>query len=217
VYTLQIQADGPGFTRAPSQLLLVTGEPVRPLVHLLAVGAGAGSPPLVKVYDVDGSERLSFFAFDTGFLGGVRVATGDVTGDGSSDVIVGAGRGAPGGHVKVFDGATGAELRSFFSFDQGFVGGVQVAAGDVNGDGRADVIVGAGPGAGPHVKVFDGATGAEIRSFFAYDPGFSGGVRVAAGDVDGDGLADVITGSGLGGHVKVFQGQTLAELRSFLA
>jgi hypothetical protein len=55
---------------------------------------------------------------------------------------------------------------------------VRVAAADVNGDGVADVITAAGPGGGPHVRVFDGQTNAELLSFFAYNPGFTGGVWV---------------------------------------
>src|SRR5262249_8430860 len=81
-------------------------------VHLFAGGADAGSAPQVKVYNADGSLRFNFLAFAAGFRGGIRVATGDVTGDGIDDIIVGAGPGAPGGHVKVFDGLTGAEIRS---------------------------------------------------------------------------------------------------------
>ncbi|MEX0645292.1 MAG: VCBS repeat-containing protein, partial [Parvularculaceae bacterium] len=94
---------------------------------------------------------------------------------------------------------------------------VFVAAGDVNGDGMADIITGAGAGAGPHVKVFDGATGAELRSFMAYAPTFTGGVFVAAGDVNGDGMADIITGADAGAapHVKVFDGKTGAEATSY--
>jgi hypothetical protein len=95
---------------------------------------------------------------------------------------------AGGPHVRVFDGFTGAALTgplgSFFAYDPGFVGGVSVAAADVNCDGRADVIVGAGPGGGPHVQVLDGATGtalaSPLASFFAYAPGFTGGVSIAA-------------------------------------
>ncbi len=62
-----------------------------------------------------------------------------------------------------------------------------MAAGDVNGDGRADIVTGAGPGGGPHVRVFSGVDLAVLASFFAYDPGFHGGVSVAAGDINGDG------------------------------
>jgi FG-GAP repeat len=61
-----------------------------------------------------------------------------------------------------------------------------VAALDVNGDGRADIITGAGPGGGPHVRIFDGLTGLQLQantndSFYAYDALFSGGVYVGAG------------------------------------
>src|SRR5262249_59785610 len=100
----------------------------------------------------------------------------------------------------------GALVFSFFAYDVNFTGGVFVAAGDVNGDGRADIITGAGASGGPHVKVFSGADLSLLHSFMAYDPAFRGGVRVAAGDVTGDGRADIITGAGAGGgpHVHAF-------------
>jgi hypothetical protein len=188
-------------------------------LDLLAVGSGPGGPPRVEVFDGDGNLRLNFLAFDAGFLGGVRVATGDVNGDGIDDVICGAGPGAD-PHVVVFDGVTGQLIRSFDAYDAGFHGGVFVGAGDVNGDGLADIVTGAGPGAGPHVKVFDGATGAEVRSFFAFDAGFHGGVSVRAGDVNGDGRGDIVVGAGPGapgGHVAVFSGKDGSLLASFFA
>ena len=96
------------------------------------------------------------------------------------------------------------------AFDPTFTGGVRVAVGDVNGDGVEDVIAAAGPGGGPNVKVFSGVDGSLMFSFFAYDPSFTGGVFVAAGDTNNDGKADIITGAGAGGgpHVKVSAGPT---------
>jgi hypothetical protein len=188
-------------------------------VGISVTGADAGGGPQVRVFDsITGAERLpSFFAFPVGFLGGVRVAAGDVTGDGIPDVIAAAGvSGGP--QVRIFDGISGAEVRSFFAYDMGFRGGVFVAAGDVNCDGFADIITGVGVSGGPHVRVFSGATGAELYGFFAYSPGFLGGVRVASGDVNGDGSADIITGAGQGGgpHVRVFNGTNAAELFGFI-
>jgi uncharacterized protein (TIGR03118 family) len=192
---------------------------VTPTVHYFAVGADAGGGPEVKVYNAaTGAIKFDFMAYDATFKGGVRVATGDVNGDGVDDIITGAGAGG-GPHVKVFDGVTGAEIHSFFAYDASFTGGVYVAAGDVNDDGKEDIVTGAGAGGGPHVKVFDGTNLGELASFFAYAPGFAGGVRVAAGDVNDDGHADIITGAGPGGgpHVKVFSGTNLALLKSFYA
>jgi len=105
----------------------------------------------------------------------------------------------------------------FDAYAPSFTGGVHVAAGDLNGDGHADIVT--APIQGPtHVRAFDGLTGADLASFLAFS-GFNGGTNVAVGDVDGDGRADIITGAGPGAapHVKVFSGATLSELRSFLA
>jgi hypothetical protein len=118
------------------------------------------------------------------------------------------------------------------AYDAAFAGGVTVAAEDLNGDngdngltqpsfaggtGDAEIVTGAGPGGGPHVKVFDYRPGqpggaAPIASLMAYDPAFRGGVFVAAGfvsltqDAQGRRYADIITGAGPGGgpHVKLF-------------
>jgi hypothetical protein len=143
----------------------------------------------------------------------VRVALGDVDGDGDTDLIAGLASG--GSQVRVFDRQSAAEIRNFVAFT-GFTGGVTVAAGDVNGDGRDDIIVGTAT-ASSQVKVFDGASGAEIASFIAY-PGFTGGVHVAAGDVSGDGRADILVGTATAAsQVKVFDGASGAAIFSFLA
>jgi hypothetical protein len=116
-------------------------------------------------------------AFSPTFTGGIFVASGDVNGDGFADMIAGMDQGgAP--QVSIFSGLDGSLLRSFLAFGPSFAGGVRVAAGDVNGDGRADVIVGAGPGGLPEVRVFSGLDGSMLASFLGADPSFAGGVFV---------------------------------------
>src|SRR5206468_3920711 len=132
-------------------------------------------------------------------------------------IICGAGPGG-GPDVRIIDGITHQPRAEFFAFDPAFTAGVYVAAGDVNGDGYADVIVGADAGGGPNVMVWSGKDRAVLLDFFPFDPAFTGGVRVAAGDVDGDGRAEVVCAAGPGGgpEVEVFS-PSGALLRSYFA
>jgi hypothetical protein len=154
-----------------------------PLEIIAAPGPGLASP-LVRVFTSPTGTPLegplgSFNAYAADFAGGVFVSAGDVNRDARDDIITGADAGA-GPHVKVFNGIDGSELASFFAFDTSFTGGVRVASGDVNRDGQAEVLVAAGPGAGPHVKAFAiGEHPLGVASFFAYDPAFAGGVFVS--------------------------------------
>jgi hypothetical protein len=197
----------------------------------IVTGAGEGGGPHVRTFRYDAGatslgDRMkpfagpvgNFFAYDPAFRGGVRVAVGDVNGDGTADVVTGAGYGG-GPHVRAFSSVTGTALLDFFAYDAAFRGGVYVAVGDIDGDGRADIVTGAGEGGGPHVKVFTGADAGLYLSFFAYDAAFRGGVRVAVGDWNGDGAPDIVTGAGDGGspHVKVYSEVGGPLVGSFMA
>jgi uncharacterized repeat protein (TIGR01451 family) len=185
----------------------------------VVTAAGPGGGPHVRLFNgATGAPLREFFAYGAAFTGGVYVAAGDVTGDGTPDIITAAGEGG-GPHVKVYDGSTGAVVREFGAYDPAFRGGVRVAVGDTDGDGFADVVTGPGSGGGPHVRIFSGATGAVLGEALVYDAAFRGGVYVAAGDVDGDGRAEVITGPGEGGGpiVRVFRAPAFTDLRTFAA
>jgi uncharacterized delta-60 repeat protein len=157
--------------------------------------------------------------FFPGFSGTVRTATTDVNGDGVPDLIAAAGPGG-GPAVAVIDGKTGADIARFFAYEPTFTGGLYVAAADLNGDGKADLVITPDQGGGPIVAVYDGAkladglgAGAEIDRFYGIaDPAFRGGARPALGDLNGDGAADLVVSAGfLGGpRIAIFDGKDLA-------
>jgi FG-GAP-like repeat len=108
------------------------------------------------------------------------------------------------------DGAGGIDVVAMDDFIYGEPRALDRLSSDFDGDGKADLVVGAGAGGGPHVRVLSGADGHELRSFFAYDPAFTGGVRITTCDLNLDGVPDIVTAAGPGGgpHVRAFDGQT---------
>jgi hypothetical protein len=178
----------------------------------------------------DAAQIIRFFGIDDpDFRGGARPAAGDVTGDGVPDLVVSAGfLGGP--RITIWDGVsilagTPGQVLNFFAFEDSLRNGAFVAAGDVTGDGRADVAFGGGPGGAPRVRVFGGAGllaaepfvnldevgGAQLANFFAGNADLRGGVRLAMRDADGDGRADLVAGSGEGepSRVRVYLGPNL--------
>ena len=219
----------------PSETISSQGTIGKPLLKQqrdrFAVGSGAGQSTTVNVYDSQTNALLGILTpYGRDFTGGARVVTADVTGDGVQDVIVAPGAGSQ-AWVKVYDGTNLHEVRSFLAYTSDFTGGIFVAVGDVDHDGRNDIVTGAGENGGPHVKMFSGADLFPIadvtvavlpyarRSFFAYESDFRGGVSVAVADVNGDGYADIITGAGHGGgpRVTVVSGKDQSILENYFA
>jgi hypothetical protein len=195
---------------------VATGEFTGDSISEVVTGAGPGGGPAVGIWRDTGVPLGGFYAFPQGFGGGVRVATGHLETNGPRDVVAAAGPGG-GPAVEVFR-TDGTNVRGFYAYDPAFNGGVYVASGNVSPVSPNDEIVtGAGAGGGPHVRIFS-SSGAALGGFFAYPSNFTGGVRVAVGDVDGDGVDEIITGAGPGGgpHVRVFK-LNGTEIGSFMA
>ncbi len=202
----------------------LTGDGVPDVV----VGSGPGAASEVRVFDGTNQQVLAVIApFEGRFTGGVFVTAADLNGDGRAEVVVTPDQGG-GPVVAVYDGAklaasanapaavAAAQLARFFGIeDPSFRGGARAAVGDINGDGTPDVVVAAGFGGGPRVAVFNGANVLTtplggglppklLPDFFVFEPTLRNGVFVTAGDVNGDGAADVIVGGGPGGGPRVF-------------
>ena len=124
-----------------------------------------GGGPRVSIFALTSAglvTKANFFGIDDpNFRGGARASTGDVNGDGVADLVVAAGFGG-GPRVAVFNGKSigGTPVKlfnDFFAFESTLRNGVFITVGDLDGDGKADLIAGGGPGGGPRVTGFSAA------------------------------------------------------------
>jgi lipoprotein-anchoring transpeptidase ErfK/SrfK len=171
----------------------------------------------VVMWSADFTTSTRFLAFEKNYQQGGSVAVGDVDGDGSLEVVVGAGP-ARSPEVKIFS-KNGTLKRTILAYASTFRGGVRVAVGDLDGDGKAEVITAPGPGLEPDIQVFS-ADGKKVfaESKLAYEKSFRGGVEVSVKDIDHDGKAEIFTapGPGRAPEVKRFSAQ-MEPLSTFLA
>jgi hypothetical protein len=154
---------------------------------VIALGSPAGREPMVYKIGRGGEVKKSFLAYDSYWLG-FDASIGDLNNNGFEEVVIGAGPGG-GPQVRIFN-HEGGLVGQFFAYDKLFRGGVNIALGDVNGNGRAEIVTSPGPGGGPHILVYN--EHAEIiGNFMAHDLEYRGGVKLAVGDVDNDEHAEI--------------------------
>lgn len=142
----------------------------------------------IKVFSKSGVKKNSFEMNTEGY--NVNLACGDTYGDGHEDIIIAFEGGYP--LVEILNDE-GDLINSFYAFDENFLGGVNVAAGDINKDGIDEIIVGPGVGIQAKIKFFRVSGKYLPNAYSPYGSSFTGGVRVAAGDVNGDGKDEIIS------------------------
>src|SRR5512133_2639230 len=139
-----------------------------------------------------GEWNLAFSPYPT-YQQGVRVAVGDVNGDGRNEIVTAPGRDAF-TELRVFDGRTFRQIDTLLPFrDAVWYAGAYVATGDTNGDGRAEVVEGLDSGCCTTLHVLDAVSGGDLSGWFPYGDHSEVGARVAAGDVNGDGKAELLS------------------------
>ncbi len=185
------------------------------LPGLLAIGgfalfvaspASAAYDLPVRIYDLKNQTFNADFIVSSDINTGYNLAGGDLNGDGLAEIVL-----APiykqAGKIKVYS-SKGELLSEFFPYHDTFSGGVSVAVGDLDGDAKMEIITGAGPGGGPHVRVFDINGNPVVNGgFFAFDEKtYRAGIEVGVADVDGDGKMEISVVSGYGAkpEVKIF-------------
>ncbi len=175
----------------------------------IAVAQAAGGTGQIKIFNFDGQLKTQFLVDSKYWRGGLNLAAGDIDGNGNQEIVAAFGAGTE-PQVRIFD-ASGQVVGIFLAYEKEFRGGVKVAVANLNGrknHNQADIITAPGKGRDPQIKIFNNRA-VLARQFLAYGRNWQGGVNLAAGDLDNDGLPEIATAAQAGAapHVRVFDGR----------
>jgi len=172
----------------------------------LVVGALSGQDPFVRIYDRKGKFLLEFLAADKNFKGGINLTLADLNDDGNWEIITApASSGSP--EIKIFD-YHGSLQNSFFIADKSWRGGLQIAAGNIDGRGYQEIVAAFSAGDEPQIRI-SSAEGNLLGVFLAYEKSFRGGVNLAVANINGRkdrNKAEIIVapGPGRAPEIKIF-------------
>jgi len=176
------------------------------LLEIITAPQGGGGPN-VRAYQYNSSTKkfslLSWFmAYSEKFRGGVNIKLADVNGDGSADIITSpANSGGPNVRAYGFNSASGQfELVDWFmAYDANSRGGVEVSIGDIDGNGKSEIITLLRSQGGLNMRAYqyNSASGQMelLDSAEAYSASFNGQIEIKTADLDGDGDSEIIAAS----------------------
>lgn len=169
----------------------------------------------IEIYANTGRRLVRFYPYTSRYQGEINFTIEDINGDGTQEIITGTSLGY-GPHLRVFNSRGKLINPGFFAYNKGFRGGVSVALCDTNGNHLQEVVTGAGPHGGAHIRIFTSGGRVLSPGFFAYPPTYRGGVRVACGDLNGDGIDEIITSKMTGApEIKIFSHKGEQLTKSF--
>ena len=144
----------------------------------------------------DGQIFMKLYPYTTSYKGELRVAVGDLNNDGWQEIYVAPSDGYPGA-LKVYTRHGRKMRRDRYPFGESYTGGFYLGTGDIDGYKKDELLIGAGTGVQPEVSIYNFNLD-KLHEWLAYEYWFSGGVPLTGGDVNGDGIDEVIVGTGPG-------------------
>ena len=219
-----IQVDWPAYNAANGEVWPAVGDIDGDGRAEIVAGLGSGGLGWFEIFDDAAANfahiawrQVDWPAYSAG-TGATHPAIGNLDGIGASEIVIGLGSGG-GGYLEVFTGAAGgfshqAWLQVDWPAYNAANGTTFPAAGDLDGDGRAEIVVGLGNGGGGWLRVFDDAASSFAHAAWlrvdwpAYNTEGSGETHPAVGNIDNDARAEIVVGldqfSTVGGYFVLF-------------